>query len=176
MIDFIKEFIEDNIELIDSNNFEELYLIACDELGTLEAITDMTHVLLDAGIKPLNYLDFVPEGYLCKDVNIKELVLPEGIKRVEHGAFLKCSSIEKLTIPSSVEEIDRYAFASLDSLKTIYFNSKFCEIDGSAFAYSDSIEEIYYNGKMREWKTLMTQSPCEPLERANHIRCLDGEL
>lgn len=40
----------------------------------------------------------------------KNLIIPEGTKKINMNAFYRCEGIETVVVPSSVTEIDRYAF------------------------------------------------------------------
>lgn len=51
--------------------------------------------------------------------NLKEIILPDGLKTIGWGAFINCKSLNKLTIPNSVEFIDKYAYGYLDSGKVV---------------------------------------------------------
>ena len=58
-----------------------------------------------------------------KNVEVTDLVIPEGITKINPYAFFKCSSITSVTIPSSVKIIGDCAFFGCSSLNTIWVDS-----------------------------------------------------
>ena len=66
MNNIIKNFIEQNIGLIEDNKWEEVYDNAWSVWEFLSAdIGELTATFLDADIDPSDYLDYIPKGYLC---------------------------------------------------------------------------------------------------------------
>ena len=59
----VKGFIEDNIELIEQNKWEEFYDIVDKELYSLYDTGMLTYALLKADINPLYYLDSIPVAF-----------------------------------------------------------------------------------------------------------------
>lgn len=60
-------------------------------------------------------------GYkaFAADQLLKELVLPQTIKKIKPKAFLDCVYLKQITLPSTVEEIGIGAFSGCDALETI---------------------------------------------------------
>ena len=50
---------------------------------------------------------------------VKELVVPEGVKKVGNNAFANCFSLTSVTIPSTVTNIGAYAFIGCSELQSI---------------------------------------------------------
>ena len=44
-------------------------------------------------------------------MNLKKVVIPEGVMEIGKGAFADCKNLRKVEIPESVELIMDYAFA-----------------------------------------------------------------
>ena len=42
--------------------------------------------------------------------SLTNITIPEGIKKINGGAFWECSSLINISIPNSVTEIDYYTF------------------------------------------------------------------
>ena len=115
----VKDFIEENIDLIEDNKWEEVYNNASElPLSSREALTS---ILLEADIDPLNYLNYIPDFYLAgQDIN--SFNIPSHIKRINKFAFYYCTSLTNVTIPDSVTSIGYVAFHSCYSLTSIKFN------------------------------------------------------
>ena len=60
----VKKFIEKNIDLIEDNKWKEVYNEASEPL-TFVGVGELTSTLLEADIDPLDYLGYIPSGYLC---------------------------------------------------------------------------------------------------------------
>ncbi|MCC8151062.1 MAG: leucine-rich repeat domain-containing protein [Lachnospiraceae bacterium] len=51
--------------------------------------------------------------------NLTEVVIPDGVEILKHGAFCGCSNLKKVVIPGSVKTIDARAFDSCTSLSDV---------------------------------------------------------
>ena len=93
----------------------------------------------------------------CK--NLREITLPEGLKKISEGTFKNCKKLEKINIPDSVEEICKSAFAGCESLKILEISPK-VKIDAS-FAC-----ELRYAvvGEIRKKKTVWYMENLMPIE------------
>ena len=76
--------------------------------------------------------------FLC---TIKEIVLPEGLKRIQKQAFME-SNIENISIPSSVTYIGDTAFANKYALETVKLPASVNTISERSFERYDNIREI----------------------------------
>ena len=65
---------------------------------------------------------------------VKNIILPEGVKRIEDYAFLGCDSVESITLPEGVESIGSGAFKYCDSLESITLPGSVTSIEPTAFA------------------------------------------
>ena len=82
----IKEWIETHIELIEKEQFDELY--KHQEVDT----SIVTQILLQAGIDPLKNLDHIPNNYLSGS-NISSFSVPTNITRIGSSAFWNCECL-----------------------------------------------------------------------------------
>lgn len=46
----------------------------------------------------------------CKDINVKDIVLPSGITSIGDAVFYGCSALKSLIIPNSVTSIGEATF------------------------------------------------------------------
>ena len=77
----------------------------------------------------------------CTD-ETDELVIPDGITIIEHGAFCDCTGIKSIVFPSSLTKIEQYAFAHCTALKSIELPSSLTIIDLEAFIHCTALESI----------------------------------
>ena len=64
---------------------------------------------------------------------MKNLVISEGIERIELLAFQKCANLETVSLPESLNFIDMQAFLECSNLKSINIPSKITSIRNSTF-------------------------------------------
>lgn len=64
-------------------------------------------------------------------VNLKSVIIPDGIETIGEEAFKNCSSLNEIRIPQSLESIDYNAFLGCTSMSKVYCYklSHFCQID-----------------------------------------------
>ena len=60
--------------------------------------------------------------YEC--MNLKEIVIPEGITEIRSNCFINCKNLEKVTLPSTLKLIDTNAFYGCEGLKEIVYNGE----------------------------------------------------
>ena len=132
----IQTFLENNIDLVDDDRFEELYA-AChdDNHGRL------TEVLLACGINPLEYLKTVPRKFAAEST-IEEIVIPPNIKGIQEDAFDQCNSLKHIEIPDSVKFIGNFAFYDCTGLESISFGSAVQSIGDIAFCYCYNLKRV----------------------------------
>lgn len=140
------DFIKDNLNLIDINDFGKLYLNI-----PLKYRGDVTSLLLEADIDPLKYVDRIPRYYLYNQKGIKSIKIPNSIKFIEGSAFSGCQDLKSINIPDSVMLIGNYAFHTCNSLSSVNIGNGVVKISDHAFydcnsltniTIPDSVEEI----------------------------------
>ena len=113
-------------ELLDSNNYKELYSYISD----VSIVTgQLTRLLYSLGFDPLRNLTFVPRNFL-------------------YGQ--NCSPIY-VTVPDNIEYLDVYSFARCD-LTTISLPANLRYIDRFAFYYTPHLQSIEFRGTKEQWK------------------------
>lgn len=76
------------------------------------------------------------------NTHVAHIVLPEGIKGINVGAFARCSSLETIYIPNSVEYIDKLAFTDCISLIHMTLGNGITLIGEYAFANCTALTSI----------------------------------
>lgn len=72
-------------------------------------------------------------AYLCYDMLITSISLPESIRSVGYGAFYRCSKLISVTIPDGITSIDGWAFRECTSLTSINIPESIINIGAGAF-------------------------------------------
>lgn len=162
---YIKDFIKEYRDLIEDDNFADLYT-EFDKLmytrsgspqhtpGYSTFTNHLTEVLLEADVDPLIYLNYVPKSYLAW-TNMKDFKIPAGIEVIDQNAFSN-SNLESITIPSTVKAIHKYAFANCSDLS-----------------------DIYYDGTMKQWKAIKKESKWlthQLTDKMLTIHCINGDF
>lgn len=111
MNDELKEFIENNIDEINNNEWTSVYDNACFTLDP-DNIGILTTTLQSVGIDPIidGNLDYMPEDYLFGCKLSAEFKIPSVVKKLSYSCFSHASGIDFLEIPESVTEIDELVF------------------------------------------------------------------
>lgn len=137
----VKEFIEDNIDLIENDCWDEVYDNAQFNLDS-SSTGLFTKIMLEQGIDPIERqgLDYIPNYYLS-DVDLVEYNIPKGVHEVGEGAF-SYTRMPKLTIPEEVNSIGSYAFYE-SNIKEIIILSKDTIIGDQAFHNCADDLEVY---------------------------------
>ena len=104
----------------DNNNIESVY------------ITNLATWLGTAFPSGNNPLRSGAKLYL-NNVEVKDLIIPEGTTAILAAAFEGCESLTSVTIPSSVTSIDGWAFASCSNLISITIPNSVTTIGDCAF-------------------------------------------
>lgn len=78
-----------------------------------------------------------------KDVKqITELVIPDGITKIEEGAFEGLENLKTLVLPNTIVEVETNAFKGCLSLETVKLGNKVSVLGESAFEGCSSLQEI----------------------------------
>ena len=146
--------IQESIDLIDKNDFGKFYFDLHDWYKP-QIVGYVTICLLEAGIDPLDYLNYIPFNYLYGQVTDETYHIPNYIKNIGMGAFEGCMDLVIIYIPKSVTTIGDYAFYNCTNLT-----------------------DIYYNGSIKDWlKVALNGSNIFPTNiREVTIHCSDQDL
>lgn len=118
----LRKFINEYCDKINNNEFDDVY---ADWTGN---VSELTFVLLQSGIDPLDTLGWVPDYYANDLTIIKDVTLNDEIVEVGEHAFTKCINLEHLFISSSVEEIGAWCFYGCEKLKEATYDGTIEEL------------------------------------------------
>lgn len=74
--------------------------------------------------------------------NIKNITIPEGVKKISDRAFSYCNFLEKIVIPRNVEEIGEAGFACCSTLKSVTIENGIAEIPIDCFQTCGNLETV----------------------------------
>lgn len=166
------KFIEDNIELIEHNDFSELYTILESQPPVYSSI--ITEKLYEAGIDPLIYLNRIPLYYLAYTKRTS-FEIPNNIISISQCAFLQ-SNLETIIIPEGVTFIGSQSFQDCSELKSLSLPNSLRAIATNAFRNCYSLKNITYNGIIEEWKKIVVSITAFATSRDDYkaVKCIDG--
>jgi hypothetical protein len=98
----------------------------------------MPELVIPQGITKINSAAF--EG--C--TSIKSLVIPEGVLTIGQGAFFGCTNLTSVTVPQSLVTIEGYAFARCESLAKFTVTKNVRSIGERAFGWCMKLENITF--------------------------------
>lgn len=104
----LKKFIEEHQDLINSDNYDQLYN-DIQIYGSDSIINELTHLLYAAGIDPIPYLTTIPEHFMT-GMDWDKITLPDNIIGINSYAFTLCS-IKILEIMKNEISIINNAFS-----------------------------------------------------------------
>lgn len=107
-----KNYIEENIHLIEDDNLQDFFIGA--PIGTYEILTS-------AGVDVLTKLSYIEPCLCCKNQQITELQIPNNIHQIYSHAFSQCNNLVHITLPKSLQYIDHFVFAVTPNLHNILF-------------------------------------------------------
>ena len=172
---YMKLFIEEHIEYIEANDFDALYDMLSDDIGTKNELTD---ILLAADINPITYFDRYLPRFYASGLPIKEIEIPRNIYQICDFAFYGCAELEKVDIELGVETIGEEAFSDCYKLKEINLPSSIVYLQWGCFADCPNLKNIYYNGTIEQFSKV--RLPFNGLINKgsgfNSIICTDGEF
>ena len=85
---------------------------------------------------------------ICKESDIKEVVIKSGVVGISDYAFSECNNLSKITIPKSVTQIGLWAFVSTD-LTEVTIPSTVKKIGNRCFLSCDKLKKITMPGKFK---------------------------
>lgn len=175
-----KEFIEENIELIEDEDFKTSYKLAFNEFMipiSSTCISEVTQLLMTAHINPLEYLDEIPDLYAIDNIQITTLDIPSHIKQIGQGAFCGCINLFSINIPEGIKELPYRVFARCEKLESITIPNSVTSILYDAFGDCKNLKNISFNGTIEEWnKVRIEKGISSPFVNvpAKMINCKDG--
>ncbi len=98
----------------------------CSALGRVEILNGMTTLGYDA----------------FRESGITEVVLPEGLKTIEYGAFYNCANLRGVSLPSTLKNLGGYAFYKCSALTEITLPQNLTKMGSFCFDSCTGLTEI----------------------------------
>lgn len=85
----------------------------------------------------------VEKGVLIKYIGReKNVIIPNGIKKIGESAFYHCTSVEGVVIPSDVKNMGKQVFKDCENLKAVQLGDGITEIPENTFFNCSKLEKI----------------------------------
>lgn len=140
------------------------------DLRTKELVFGITTTVIpdDGSVEIIGFCSFKAARY-----TLTSIVIPEGVKIIDHDAFAGCMALESVKLPDSLEVVEGNAFHFCQKLKKLELGKNLKAFSLGAFS-SQYCPEIYYKGTTEEWEAVI-KTRLGKLELTNHVVCTDGE-
>ena len=90
-------------------------------------------------------VEVIGEGAFA-GTQIKELVLPNSVKKISNSAFCACYQLKRVTLNAGLVTIEDYAFDGVRNLKEIVIPNTVQNITEMAFNWAQSLEKVFFEG------------------------------
>ena len=175
MIMNIQKFIENNIQLIDNNEYQKLYtLLIHDASVNALDISELTHILLESGINPLEHTSTIP-AYYSAYLSIDSVDIPPTIVHIEECAFERCDKLTSVVLPQSVKTIDDFAFNNCKNLERCVLPASLLRIGDGVLYNCSKLTRVTYLGTMEQFQEIDTDNHWTT-GTPTQIECTDGVL
>ena len=138
----LQDILQANVELLNAYKFKKLYSIANKSLmNTPTPISNLTYLLMAAGIDPLKYMDEIPNEYFSMCDDLVSIEIPNNITNINKSAFSYCSGLTSVTIGNSVTSISEDALYNCSGLTSITIPESVTFIGNDAFYHSGGLTD-----------------------------------
>lgn len=120
---------------------------SCDYLTAVH-ITDLAAWCgVGAGNDYASPLSYAQHLYL-NGAEVKDLVIPDGVKTINNRAFMSCQGLRTVIIPKSVTNINYRAFYNCNNLNTVNIEGNGTDIASNAFAECNNLNTLNITGSI----------------------------
>lgn len=108
MNNHVKEFIERHIDKIEKNEFSDLFETAATALPIYEDVGELSKILEDAEVYPLDNLDCIPTAYFAGRQDIVRYMTPNKVEEIRSRVFQNCNALKDLILYRDVKYVGGY--------------------------------------------------------------------
>lgn len=195
----MREFFEDKqVQIaLSTNNMEEVYNLALTYLYQY-GISDVTYILINAGVDPLSGMIEIPKYFLYGRGDVEEFNIPPEILTIKAYAFSECRNLKYFDIPKTVTDVEADAFSFCINLTHVNIRAEITEIKNdcfsncvrlvavnlpvalqriwrAAFDNCTSLRDIYFEGTMMDWLRVKIGSDNKAIYKCI-VHCKDADL
>ncbi len=140
------------------------------DLRTNELVFGITTTVIpdDGSVEIIGFNAFHAARY-----TLTSIIIPEGVKIIDYGAFQGCMALESVTLPDSLEVVEGNAFHFCQKLKKLELGKNLKAFPLIAF-HQMYCPKIYYKGTVEEWEAVI-KTEVGNKELTNPVICTDGE-
>ena len=114
------------------------YTVTAIGTGLFENFVNLKTVVVSEGIKTLK-----PRAFFgC--TSLASVTLPESLEEIGTNAFLGCRALSDINMPLSLKIVDRFAFEDCISLKTLVFKKNLETLEDGAFVGCTSLATVQF--------------------------------
>ena len=121
---------------------------------------EIKKVVLENGVTSIEAYSF--QGW----ENLIDITIPNSVTSIGMYAFQGCLSLKKIIIPNSVTDIGIYSFFYCTALTNITISNSLKSIGYGAFIGCSSLRDVYFTGNESEWKVIKKADGNTPLTSA----------
>ena len=121
-------------------------------------------------------ITIIEHGAFCECTGIKSVVFPSSLTKIELDAFSNCTGIESIVIPDGMKIIDPAAFDGCTALKSVVLPASLTRIGDKVFRYCSSLRDITFKGTMEQWKAVSKYFWGNEDMIAKVVHCADGDV
>ena len=145
----------------------EMYYRITDKERRLCALCGVSNLFVAYNITIPSYTTISGEKYRVNEIddgaftaclNIKKIVIGEGMTRIGKKAFSDCSALKEVICPETLTEIDSNAFLRCTSLESILVGSGLTYLGGGAFSGCTSLKTVYYTARLDDFESISGHS------------------
>ena len=121
---------------------------------------------------------FVKNGVAveCLDKSATSVTIPEGVTKIDDGAFYGCKSLTSVVIHAGVTKIGWGAFKGCESLSSVVIPAGVTEIGERAFLDCKSLSSVEFGGTLAQWEAIERGDDWNEDVPAKTVKCTDGEV
>ena len=134
----------DKIE--DYNNGSSTYAENGDGLAIVEYLETDSDLTVPSEIDGVG-IEIIDSAF-CENIALRNVVIPDGVKRINGSAFEDCTNLKTVQLPESVTYIGQEAFENCSALVSVNIPEPVTELGPYAFNGCESLEELQLPGNI----------------------------